>query len=168
MCVDWEQAANAAKQFGIRVVPLRLGVVLAPHGGALATMLPVFRCGFGGRLGNGQQWMSWISLQDVVRIVEYIQCNARIDGPVNTVSPQPVTNAVFTQMLGNALHRPALLPMPAVVLRAIFGEMADKVLLSSTRVLPATLLQSGFIFRHPTLAAALNAQLHPAPQALLG
>ncbi len=160
-CLAWEQAADAARQRGIRVVHLRLGAVLAREGGALAKMLPIFRKGSGGRLGNGSQWMSWISLPDVVRCVEYLLAGANLAGPVNAVAPQPVTNAAFTQTLARMLHRPAGFPVPSLVLRVLLGEMADSVLLSSTRALPARLQQAGFTFEHATLEAALRDALAP-------
>ena len=155
-CLAWEQASVAAQQRGIRVVHLRLGAVLAREGGALEKMLPIFRKGLGGRLGNGSQWMSWISLPDVVRSVEYLLANATLAGPVNAVAPQPVTNTEFTQTLARLLHRPAGFQVPALVLRALLGEMADSVLLSSTRAVPARLQQAGFIFEHATLESALR------------
>lgn len=159
LCVAWEQAADAARQQGIRVVHLRFGVVLAGHGGALEKMLPLFRLGLGGRLGHGNQWISWISLDDVVRVVDHICSHTDIVGAVNAVSPQPATNAEFTRTLAHILHRPAIIPAPAFALRAVFGEMADATLLASTRVLPTSLLQSGFVFQHATLESALAAAL---------
>ncbi len=168
MCVAWEQAADIARQRGIRVVHLRLGVVLTCNGGALAKMLPLFRLGLGGRLGRGHQWISWIALEDVVEIIDHIRTHANIVGPVNVVSPHPVTNMELTQTLAQVLHRPALIPAPTFALRAVFGEMADATLLASVRVLPATLLQSGYAFQHSTLKSALAAALHPLPHALLG
>ncbi len=161
-CLAWEQAADAARQRGIRVVHLRLGAVLAREGGALEKMLPIFRKGLGGRLGNGSQWMSWIALPDVVRSVEYLLANATLAGPINAVAPQPVTNTEFTQTLARLLHRPARFPVPALVLRALLGEMADSLLLSSARAVPARLQQAGFIFEHATLEAALRDTLYDA------
>ncbi|MGC9291860.1 MAG: TIGR01777 family oxidoreductase [Acidobacteriaceae bacterium] len=163
LCTAWEQAADLARQRGIRVVHLRLGMVLGKNGGALAKMQPLFRWGMGGRMGSGRQWMSWISLEDVVRVVDRVLADTSLSGPVNTVAPQPVTNAEFTQTLAHVLHRPALAPVPAFALRAAFGEVADALLLASTRVLPARLQQVGFSFQHPTLEAALQAALTPGP-----
>ena len=159
VCREWEQAAAAARDLGIRVVNLRLGVVLARNGGALAKMLPLFRLGAGGKLGDGQQWMSWISLDDVVRMIEFCMNDCSIPGPVNAVAPQPVRNAEFTRILADHLHRPALIPAPAFALRLAFGEMADAALLSSTRAVPEKLRRAGFIFNQPTLPEALQAIL---------
>jgi uncharacterized protein (TIGR01777 family) len=162
-CMRWEAAAqpapDAGKDAGIRVVHLRFGVVLAREGGALGKLLPVFRLGLGGRLGSGRQWMSWISLPDLVSAVSHCISTPQLAGPVNMVAPTPVTNAEFTQMLAHAVHRPALFPAPAFALRAALGEMADEGLLASARVIPAQLTQSGFQFRHPQLALALDALL---------
>lgn len=158
ICREWEEAAMAASKLGVRVVCLRFGVVLAENGGALAKLLPLFRLGLGGNLGNGQQWMSWISLPDVVRVIEFCMNQAHIQGSVNAVA-NPVTNAEFTLTLAHHLHRPALVPAPAWALRLAMGEMADAALLSSTRAIPARLLQSGFIFEHPTLPEAFRALL---------
>lgn len=158
VCDKWEAAAETAAQLGIRVVSLRLGVVLAQEGGALARMLPVFRVGLGGTLGSGRQWMSWISLPEVVRIVEFCMAETQLRGPVNAVA-NPVTNREFTQALARHLHRPALFPAPAFALRAIFGDMADTALLSSTRAIPEKLLRAGFVFQQATLPEAFQALL---------
>lgn len=155
LCREWEDAAHAASQFGIRVVHLRFGVVLSAQGGALKKMLPPFRLGLGGRLGNGRQWMSWISLPEVTRIITFCIHRREIHGPINVVA-NPVTNAEFTATLAAHLHRPALLPAPAFALRAALGEMADAGLLASTRAIPAVLLRSGYVFKSPTLAEALR------------
>ncbi|MEO6830270.1 MAG: TIGR01777 family oxidoreductase [Acidobacteriaceae bacterium] len=159
VCREWEASAAAASQLGIRVVNLRFGVILSAIGGALATMLRVFRLGVGGRLGSGRQWMSWISLPDVLRAIEFCMENAEIQGPVNVVAPQPVSNMEFTQALGTHLRRPAIVPVPTPVLRLVFGEMADATLLSSTRVIPNRLQRSSFAFHHPTLPQAFQAVL---------
>lgn len=158
VCREWEAAANAATGHGIRVVHLRFGVILASAGGALRKMLPIFRLGIGGTLGHGRQWMSWISLPDVLRVVEFCINQPEIHGAVNVVA-NPVTNAEFTHALAHHLHRPAFLPTPAPALRLAFGEMADAALLASTRAIPARLLQAGFQFQHPTLAEAFHAVL---------
>lgn len=150
-CVAWEAATLPAT--GIRVAPVRFGVVLSPDGGALAKMLPLFRIGAGGRLGSGKQWMSWISLPDLISAIFHL-LRAEINGPINFVAPTPVTNAEFTHTLAAALHRPAIVPAPAFALRLALGEMADEALLASQRVLPEKLIQSGFRFEHPDLAAA--------------
>ena len=159
VCRGWEAAAATATKLGVRVISLRFGVILAADGGALGKMLPVFRLGAGGNLGNGKQWMSWISLPDVLRAIEFCMNDGQIEGPVNVVSPQPVTNAEFTRALAHHLHRPAILPAPAIALRAAFGEMADAALLSSTRAIPARLYAAGFVFDDSTLERALQSVL---------
>ncbi|MGO8721069.1 MAG: TIGR01777 family oxidoreductase [Acidobacteriaceae bacterium] len=160
VCREWEAAADAAGDLGIRVVHLRFGVVLAREGGALAKMLPLFRLGLGGNLGNGRQWMSWIALPTLLEIVEFCMSRHQIQGPVNVVA-NPVTNAEFTVALAHHLHRLAIVPAPAFALRMAFGEMADAALLSSTRAIPARLLQAGFVFQLPTLHDAFQ-QILPA------
>jgi uncharacterized protein (TIGR01777 family) len=160
VCREWEEAADAALDLGIRVVHLRFGVVLARDGGALAKMLPMFRLGLGGNLGNGRQWMSWIALSTLVEIVAFCIDHHQIRGPINVVA-NPVTNAEFTLALASHLHRLAIVPAPAVALRLAFGEMANAALLSSTRAIPAKLLQAGFAFTLPTLQDALQ-QILPA------
>lgn len=160
VCRDWEAAADAATTLGIRVVHLRFGVVLARQGGALAKMLPMFRMGLGGNLGNGRQWMSWIALPTLLEIVEFCMDHHQVQGPVNVVA-NPVTNAEFTLSLAHHLHRLAVVPAPAFALRMTFGEMADAALLSSTRAIPAKLLQAGFVFKLPTLQDAFQ-QLLPS------
>ncbi|MHB1022708.1 MAG: TIGR01777 family oxidoreductase [Acidobacteriaceae bacterium] len=159
LCREWEAATAEAEQAGIRVVHLRFGVILSPYGGALAKMLPVFKMGLGGPLGSGQQWMSWISLPDVVRMVQFALEKEDLCGAVNAVAPAPVTNAEFTRTMGRVLHRPALLPVPAFVLKLAFGEMADATILCSMRVLPVCLQEAGFRFEHAELETALRAVL---------
>jgi hypothetical protein len=154
---DWEAAARAAP--GMRTVQLRFGLVVSPRGGALAKMLPVFRAGAGGRLGSGRQWMSWIGLHDVVRVIRFAIESEGLSGPVNAVAPRPVTNAEFTATLGRVLRRPAVLPVPAVALRAFFGEMASLMLLASQRVAPVRLEEAGFDFHFPALEEALRHEL---------
>jgi hypothetical protein len=144
---------------GIRVVMPRIAAVLTPRGGALAKMLTPFKLGVGGKIGSGEQYMSWISLEDVVRVILFALETATLDGPVNAAAPQAVTNLVFTKTLGKALGRPTVFPMPAFAARLAFGEMADALLLSSARVHPDRLEQEGFVFRHPSLDVALNAML---------
>jgi uncharacterized protein (TIGR01777 family) len=156
VCQAWEAATEPARQRGIRVVHLRLGIVLARHGGALAKMLPAFRLGLGGRLGSGRQHWSWIALEDLLRVVELALQDDRLSGPVNSVSPEAATNAEFTRTLGQVLRRPAVLPVPAFAVSLFFGEMGREALLASQRVRPARLLESGFAFRVSELAAALN------------
>jgi hypothetical protein len=155
VAVAWEQEAHAAEQFGVRVVTPRIGVVLGDSGGALAKMLPPFRLGVGGRLGTGKQWMSWIALDDLISLIEFAIVDAALSGPVNAVAPAPVTNAVFTRELGKVLHRPAIVPVPALALKILFGEMSQ-ALLSSQRVIPQAALRAGFRFRFPELGEALR------------
>ncbi len=148
-----------AARKGVRVVLHRFGVILSPKGGALRKMLPPFRLGVGGRLGDGRQYMSWIALDDVLGAIEHTLLTLALKGPVNTVAPHPETNAEFTRTLGRVLGRPAILPMPAFAARLVFGEVADALLLSSQRVEPARLLASGYRFRHPDLEPALRSLL---------
>jgi uncharacterized protein (TIGR01777 family) len=162
ICQAWEAAADAARQRGIRVVHLRLGIVLARHGGALAKMLPAVRLGLGGRLGTGRQFWSWITLEDLLRVVELALQDERLNGVLNAVSPEPVTNANFTKALADALHRPAFLPVPALAVNLIFGEMGREALLASARVQPVHLREHGFEFQFPRLDAALKHLLNPA------
>jgi uncharacterized protein len=152
---EWESEALKAEALGIRVVRARFGVILAKHGGALPQMTRPFQFFAGGKIGPGTQWLSWITLDDVVAILRSALENANITGPLNVVSPQPVTNANFTKILSAALHRPALLPAPAFALRLALGEMADALLLSSQRVQPAQLQKLNYQFQHPDLATAL-------------
>ncbi|MBI3326698.1 MAG: TIGR01777 family protein [Nitrospinae bacterium] len=159
VCRAWEAAAAPAVQRGIRVVHLRNGVVLSPAGGALAKMLTPFKMGIGGKLGSGRQYISWIALDDMVGVVSHVLATATLQGPVNAVAPHPVTNREFTTTLGRVLSRPTLLPMPAFAARLAFGEMADELLLASTRVEPARLLASGYQFRYPQLEGALRHML---------
>jgi uncharacterized protein len=153
---EWEAEALKAEALGIRVVLARLGIILAREGGALAKMLLPFKLGAGGRLGSGQQWMSWVTLEDVVGILRMAVERAAVRGAVNVVAPQPVKNAEFTKVLAKALHRPALFPAPAFALRLALGEMADALLLSSQRVAPQKLQQTGYRFLKPELHAALS------------
>lgn len=155
-CLDWEQAARPATDAGVRTVYLRIGIVLSADGGALAKMLFPFKMGAGGVIGSGNQYMSWITLSDLLGIVDHALDTDAIEGPVNAVSPAPVTNREFTKALGGVLSRPTLFPMPAFAARLAFGEMADALLLSSTRVLPARLQESGYDFQHPQLEGALR------------
>jgi uncharacterized protein (TIGR01777 family) len=159
VCKAWEQAAEAARGLGMRVVHLRFGVVLTPGAGAMQKLLPVFRAALGGRLGNGRQWMSWIALEDVTRAILFALDNDSMSGAYNTVSPQPVTNREFTAALGKALHRPAPWIVPAFALRLLFGQMAEDTLLASARALPARLEGAGFRFHSPELESALAAML---------
>jgi len=156
---QWEAATEPATRAGIRVVSLRIGVVLSPRGGALGRMLTPFRMGAGGRIGSGQQWMSWITLDDVVGLIQHALATDSLRGPVNSVAPNPVTNAQFTRTLGQVLHRPTVFPLPAFMVRLMFGEMGEALLLGSQRVDCGKLVASGFRFRHPELKPALEAIL---------
>jgi uncharacterized protein len=156
VCRQWEAATAPAADRGIRVVCLRIGVVLTPAGGALAQMLTPFRLGLGGRIGPGTQYMSWITLDDLLGVILQALTTASLRGAVNAVAPTPITNSEFTRVLGRVLRRPTLFSVPAAAARAAFGEMADEMLLASTRVAPARLRESGYRFRHPQLEAALR------------
>src|SRR2546421_6261942 len=151
LCREWESATEPAAGHGVRMVNLRFGIVLASRGGALKKMLPAFRLGLGGKLGSGRQFWSWISLQDVVEIIRHLLFNEKLHGPVNAVSPQPVTNAEFTRTLGAVLHRPAFFAVPEFAVKLLFGEMGETALLASCRVRPARLEENGFVFRFPKL-----------------
>ena len=164
VCQAWEAAAETARERGIRVLHLRFGIVLARQGGALAKMLPAFRFGLGGRLGTGRQFWSWIALEDVLRLMERALQDDRLSGVVNAVSPEPITNAGFTEALARALHRPAVLSVPPFAVKLLFGEMGREALLASARVRPVRLLESGFEFRSPKLAAAFKHMLNPTDQ----
>jgi hypothetical protein len=154
LCEGWEREALAASALGIRVVPLRIGFVIGPRGGALAKMLPIFRRGLGGRLGSGRQWVPWIHRDDLVSLAIFAAEARELTGPVNATGPNPVTNAELTRALGAALHRPALLPVPALALRVAVGDLADAVL-ASQRVTPKRALDAGFRFAHTEIAPAL-------------
>jgi uncharacterized protein (TIGR01777 family) len=154
VCQAWEKEAVAAEAFGMRVVRVRIGVVLDTRGGALQRMLPPFRLGLGGKLGDGKQWMSWIHLADLAAMFQFAVENP-VRGALNGVAPIPVTNADFTQALARVLHRAAIFPVPVLGLRLLFGEMSE-VLLSSQRVLPAAPEAAGFRFRFPELGGALS------------
>ncbi len=159
LAIDWEAEAARAEQAGIRTVILRFGVILAAHGGALQKMLTPFRIGGGGKIGSGQQWMSWLTLEEAVGFIHHALENAGLRGPVNAVAPNPVRNAEFTRTLGQVLRRPTIFPMPAFAARLAFGEMADALLLASQRVAPKRLEEAGYRFQHPELKLALRACL---------
>ncbi len=156
VCSAWEEAPDPAADAGIRVVMPRIGVVLSAAGGALARMVVPFRLGAGGKIGNGQQYMSWITIDDLLGVIRHCIENAALTGAVNAVAPNPVTNLEFTKTLGRVLSRPVILPLPAFAARLLLGEMADELLLSSTRVEPAKLLATGFRFQYPELEPALR------------
>jgi hypothetical protein len=159
VCREWEAATEPAAQKGIRVVMLRFGVIFSGKGGALAKMLTPFKLGVGGKLGSGRQYMSWITLDDVIGVINHALVNENLRGPVNVVAPNAVTNYDFTKTLGRVLSRPTLFPVPAFAIRLAFGEMGDAALLSSTRVEPARLKESGYTFQHPELESALRQML---------
>lgn len=159
VCREWEGACAPAVRKGIRVVHLRTGVVLSAEGGALAKMLPLFRAGLGGVLGNGRQYMSWVALEDLAGIVLHALAREELRGPVNAVAPRPVTNREFTRALAGRLSRPAFLPVPAFALRLALGEMADALLLSGARVVSRRLEETGYRFLHPEIGEALEAVL---------
>ncbi len=157
---DWEAATVPAAECGIRVVRLRLGLVLSARGGALGRMLPAFRLGIGGRLGDGRHYWSWITLDDVLRTIEHALGDEALNGPVNAVSPNPVTNREFTKILGEVLGRPTIFTVPAVAVRMLFGQMGKEALLASARVRPVQLEQTGFVFNLGELEPALRHLLH--------
>jgi uncharacterized protein (TIGR01777 family) len=159
VCRDWEAAADPAREAGIRVVHLRFGMILWPSGGALKQMLPVFRTGAGGRIGTGRQFWSWVSLDDAIGVIFHAAGTRSLEGPVNVVSPDPVRNEEFTSILGSVLGRPTMLTVPAGVLRRTMGRMADELLLSSARVMPERLVETGFRFQDPELEPALRHML---------
>lgn len=152
----WESESRRAEDAGIRTVLLRTGIVLSKEGGALATMLTPFKLGVGGVVGSGKQWMSWISLDDEMAIINFAIENENLRGAVNAVSPNPVTNEEFTKTLGEILYRPTFLPLPEFAVSMLFGEMGDALLLASTKVLPKRLEDAGFEFKYPELKAALE------------
>jgi hypothetical protein len=154
----WEEAANAARDAGIRVAHLRQGIVLAEDGGALGRMLLPFKLGVGGRIGSGKQWFSWVGLEDIVGAYRRA-LSTDLSGPVNVTAPNPVTNEQFTKALGSALSRPTIFPVPGFAIRTLFGAMGDEMLLSGQRVLPAKLLGAGFEFAAPTIDVGLEQAL---------
>jgi uncharacterized protein len=164
VCQAWEAAAEPARQRGIRVVHLRLGIVLARDGGALVRMLPAFRFGLGGRLGSGRQYWSWICLEDLLGVVDLALQDGRLSGAVNAVSPEPATNRGFTAALARALRRPAFLPVPAFAVKLVLGGMGREALLASARVQPARLVEHRFAFRFPKLDPAFQHVLEDSDQ----
>jgi uncharacterized protein (TIGR01777 family) len=156
VCKAWEAAADPAREAGIRVVHTRFGIVLSLEGGALGTMLPIFKLGGGGRIGRGRQWWSWVAIDDVVGTIHHALENDSVEGPVNVGSPNPMTNAEYTRVLGKVLNRPTVLPVPAPAIRLALGGIADALLLASQRMDPAKLKETGYRFRHPELEGALR------------
>lgn len=159
VCRAWEAATEPARRAGIRVVNLRIGIVLTPRGGALAAMLTPFKLGAGGVVGSGRQYMSWIGLDDLIGVIHFALCDARVEGPLNCTAPNPVTNREFTRVLGRVIHRPTVLPLPSIAVRTLLGEMGDTLLLCGARVLPGKLRELGFPFLTPDLDAALRWEL---------
>ena len=156
VCKEWEAESRRAEDMGIRTVLLRTGIVLSKDGGALATMLTPFKFGVGGVVGSGKQWMSWVSLDDVVAIINFALENESLRGAVNVASPNPVTNEEFTKTLGSVLYRPTFLPLPEFAVNLVFGEMGDALLLASTRVIPKRLVEAGFEFKYTDLKTAIE------------
>jgi uncharacterized protein (TIGR01777 family) len=159
VCKAWEAAADPAREAGIRVVHPRFGLVLSTEGGALARMLPVFRLGGGGRIGSGRQWWSWVAIDDIVGAILYALTCDSVEGAVNVGSPNPLTNAEYTRVLGRVLNRPTVFPLPAPAARLALGEVADALLLASQRMEPAKLRETGYEFRYPELEGALRNML---------
>lgn len=156
VCRQWESATAPAEQAGIRIVKLRLGVILTPDGGIMGSMLRPFKLGLGGKVGSGDQVISWVAMDDVVAAIEFILQNDTLRGPINVVAPHPVTNEEFTKILGSALSRPTFMAMPAFAARLVFGEMADEMMLSGTRVAPKVLNAAAFQFQFPELGPAVQ------------
>jgi uncharacterized protein (TIGR01777 family) len=156
VCVDWEAATKPAAEAGIRVVNMRLGTVMSPQGGALAKMLPPFKFGLGGKIGDGQQIMSWVSVDEIPEAILFFIQNEQISGPVNVVGPHPVTNTQFTEIFGRVLGRPTVFPMPKKIVEIIFGEMGRALLLGGQKVLPKKLQDGGYHFLYHSLESALN------------
>jgi uncharacterized protein (TIGR01777 family) len=159
VCQEWEAATKPAAEAGIRVIHLRFGIILSSEQGALAKMLPAFKAGLGGKIGSGQQYMSWITVEEVVRVIQYVITTPGLNGPINVVSPNPVTNEEFTKCLGQVLSRPVLFTLPSIILKATLGQMAKELLLTSTRVTPKKLIDSGYTFQHARLDPALRSIL---------
>ena len=155
VAVAWEEVAQAAEPLGVRVARIRIGVVLGKGGGALSKMLLPFRLGVGGQLGSGKQWMSWIHIDDLMELIAFLMKESTVRGVFNATSPFPVTNREFTHALAEAVHRPAIIPVPAFALRLALGEMAE-VVLASQRSIPDAAQRAGFVFEHPDIFAALS------------
>ena len=159
LCMAWEKEAACLEPLGVRTCYLRTGIVLGDNGGALAKMLPAFKWGLGGPLGSGEQWMSWIHREDLIGIIHYLIDHEELRGHFNGCAPKPVKNKEFSRTLGKALKRPACLPMPALVLKLLLGEMAEELLLSGKPVVPKKILEAGYVFQYPHLEEALEAIL---------
>ncbi|MDP1880252.1 MAG: TIGR01777 family oxidoreductase [Parachlamydiaceae bacterium] len=159
VCAEWEEATRPAVEAGIRTINLRFGMVLGQHGGALKQMTLPFKLGLGGKMGSGEQFVSWIALEDLIRIFQFLINNNYLSGPVNAVSSFPVTNQELTKTLGRIMNRPTFLSMPTFLVKLIFGEMGQELLLSSQKVIPEKLMKAGFSFEYPTLELALTETL---------
>jgi uncharacterized protein (TIGR01777 family) len=155
VCSQWEEASSKVSLSGVRVANVRFGMVLSSNGGALQKMLLPFKMGFGGIIGDGEQYISWVTIDDVVGIINHILKTEKLKGPINVVSPTPATNYQFTKALGKVLRRPTVFPLPAFLARIVFGEMAQELLLSSTKVFPRKLQEHNYMFKHATLENAL-------------
>jgi uncharacterized protein (TIGR01777 family) len=156
VCREWESEARRAEDSGVRTVLLRTGIVLSKDGGALGTMLTPFKFGLGGVIGDGKQWMSWISLDDQIEVINFALENEKLRGAVNAVSPNPVTNQEFTAVMGEVLYRPTFIPVPEFAVHLAFGEMGEALLLDSTKVIPKRLLDAGYKFKFPDLKKAIE------------
>lgn len=156
VCKEWEAEALKAEDFGARVVLSRTGIVLSKDGGALAKMLTPFKFGVGGVVGSGKQWMSWITLDDLIRVIHFALDNENLNGAINSTAPNPVTNEEFTKTLGSVLHRPTIIPIPEIAVKLLFGEMGERLLLEGQRVLPKRLQDAGFKFNDENLEDALK------------
>jgi uncharacterized protein (TIGR01777 family) len=156
VCSAWEEATESARKAGIRVVNLRIGVVLSPDGGALAQMLTPFRLGLGGKIGDGKQYMSWLTLEELIGMIQFALQTESLSGPVNAVAPNPVTNLEMTRILGRLVHRPTIFSVPSLAVRILFGEMGIDLLLAGARVKPVRLSEAGYEFKHPDLEHALG------------
>src|SRR5581483_1282117 len=156
---EWERATRPAQQAGVRTVLLRMAMVLSGHGGALQAMIPSFRMGMGGPVSNGKQYWPWITLEDLIRVIVFALENESVSGPVNVCAPQHTTNREFTRAMGRVMRRPAIFPLPSVVVTLVLGEMGQEALLTSTRAEPAKLKAAGFRFQHPEIEEALAAVL---------
>lgn len=155
VCEEWEKETRIVAEKGIRTVNIRIGFILSSEGGGLQQMLKVFKWGLGGKVGSGNQYMSWVTLNDLIRIIAFVIGQGQLNGPVNAVSPDPVTNAKWTKTLGHVLHRPTFFPVPESIVKLLFGELGETVLLASTRVKPVKLEEAGFIFEDSSVEEAL-------------
>lgn len=156
VCREWESASENVQHKGVRVVYLRFGVILAKHGGALAKMLPIFKLGLGGKIATGRQMMSWVALDEIPFVIDHICNKESLKGPVNVVSPQSVTNEDFSNILGEVLNRPAKFPVPGIMLKILFGEMAESLLMNGQNAVPKKLLKSGYHFQYSDLKNTLQ------------